>query len=658
MLQKLREKTSGWIATVILGLLIVPFAFFGMEQYLFQHNDTFAAKIEAPPHWWQKAPAFWPVTMLWQRDEIEPDAFRTAFEQARQQERQQQGDKFDARAFEAVDNKRKVLDSLIDQRVLKMVAGRAGVAIGDAQVRDTIQGVPAFQVDGKFDPQTYQLALASQSPPQSPRSFEQLVRDSLQQSLIPSHVSQSAFATPTEIDRLLRLIGEKRDVALVTLAAPAPDTAAVTAAEIQRWYDTHAAAYRAPETVSLEYVEIDGSSLPTATAADDATLQQRYEQQKNQFVEPEQRLASHILVKVDAGASPAVQKAAEQKAAQLAAQARQPGADFAALARANSDDVGSKAGGGDLGWVTKGVMVKPFDAALFKMQPGEIVGPVKTDFGWHVIQLRDIKAGSQVPFEQVRAQLAKEQADADREKAFNDLSGKLVDLVYKNPTTLAPAARAVNLPVRKTGPVARGQGTGIAANPAVQRAAFSDTLIQDGTVSDPIELGPEHSVLIRVTEHTQAHAMPLAQVSGQVIAAIRRDRAAKAAAVVADAMVAQLRSGTQVPAIAAAHQLQPSMLPGLPRGMPLPDAESAAAFFLAPPPAPGKVSADKVVLADGRIVVFAVSRIIPGDPKEATPDQRLQLQQQLTQVSGNADAEALVKTLRRRMKIKVAEDRL
>lgn len=658
MLQKLRDKTSGWIATVILGLLVVPFAFFGMEQYLFQSNDTYVAKIEAPPKWWQDAPAFWPVTMLWQREEISADDFRTAFEQARQQQRQQQGEKFDARAFESADSKRNVLDELIDQRVMGMVASRDGIAISDAQVRDTIQGLPAFQVDGKFDPQSYQLALASQVPQRTPRQFEQLVRDSLQQELIPAQVAQSAFATQSEVDRLMELLGEKRDVAYVTLPAPAPDTAAVGAVEIQRWYDTHVAEYRAPETVSFEYVDIDSSNLPMPAASDDTVLRQRYEQEKARFVEPEQRLASHILIKTQPGETTAGEIVAREKATQLAEQARKPGADFAALARANSEDSGSKAGGGDLGWVAKGVMVKPFEEALFKMQPGEIVGPVKTDFGWHVIQLREIKAGKQVPFEQVREQLAKEQAEADRERAFNDLSGKLVDQVYKNPTSLTPAAQALNLPVQKVGPIARGQGAGIAANPAVQRAAFSDTLIQDGTVSDPIEIAPGHSVLIRVTAHTQAHALPLAQVSQRVIAAIRGDRTAKAAAAAADAMVAQLRSGKPLPELAAAGQLQPTVLPALQRGVPAPDAVTMQAIFSVPPPAAGKVSAGRTLLTDGRAIVFVVSKVTPGDPKEATAQQRLQLQQQLAQLAGSDDAQSLIKALRKRMKIVVAEDRL
>src|SRR5690606_10656728 len=277
MLQKLREKTSGWIAGTVLGLLTIPFAFFGMEQYMTQSNATWVAKVAAPPTWWRSAPHWWPARMLWEVEEIDSSEFRTWFEQARQQQRGVLGDAFDPRAFEDKANKRRILEQMIDTRVLRILSGRAGVAISDAQVRATIQSIPAFQVDGKFNPQQYQLTLASQVPARSPRQFEQLVREDLQQSLIPSQIIETAFATPSEVDRLLRLLGERRDVAFAVMPAPAPDTGAVGAAEVQRWYDSHAAVYRAPETVTLEYVDIDGSRLPPPPAADEAALRQRYE---------------------------------------------------------------------------------------------------------------------------------------------------------------------------------------------------------------------------------------------------------------------------------------------------------------------------------------------------------------------------------------------
>src|SRR5690606_20774677 len=203
----------------------------------------------------------------------------------------------------------------------------------------------------------------------------------------------------------------------------------------------------------------------------------------------------------------------------------------------HSDDNVTAAAGGDLGWVTEDTVAEPFAEALFAMQPGEVSAPVRTEYGWHVIQLREVKEGSTIPFEQVRDELAQEQQQASRERAFNDLASRLVDQVYKNPTSLA-AAQAAGLQVQRIGPVARGAGEGIFSSPAVQRAAFSEALVEDGTVSDPIEIAPGHSVLLRVVGHEPERQRPLSEVAQQVIAAVRRDRAAKAAGEQAAGMVA------------------------------------------------------------------------------------------------------------------------
>jgi len=659
MLQKLRDKTTGWIATVILGLLIVPFAFFGIEQYMVQRTDNYVAKIDAPPTWWQTAPAWWPVSVFWRHDEIAIDDFRAAYERARQQARTEQGAAFDGRAFESADNKRAILDSLIDQRVQRMSAQQSGVVVSESQVRDTIQGITAFQVDGKFNPDRYRLALASQVPAQTPRDFERVVREGLQQSMYASGIAESGFVTGSELDRLIRLMGEKRDARVLVVPAPAADTGPVTAAEIQQWYQTHQSRYRMPESVSIEYVELDAKSMPPPPAADEASLRQRYEQEKSRYTQQEQRLASHILVRVEEGANAAAQKAAEQKAAQLAAQAQAAGADFAALARSSSDDTGSKATGGDLGWVSKGSMVPAFEKALFAMKAGQVSAPVKSEYGWHVIQLREVKGGAQETFEEAREALAIEQAEADRERAFNELSTRLVDLVLKNPSSLGPAARAVNLPVQKAGPFARNAAEGIAAQPAVQRAAFSDRLIQDGMVSDPIEIAPGHSVLIRVVSHTPERVQPLAQVRDQVIAAVRGDRSAKLAAKQADALLVRVKAGETLEAIAAAQGLPaPQVVGGLPRGAPVVDPAVSDALFAVAPPAAGKPSTGKVVLPDGRIVPFAVSGVTPGSPAEVSPEHRALPQQQLAQIAGGSDTRQLVRALRQRMKVKVVESNL
>ena len=660
MLQALREKSSGWIATIILGLLMIPFAFFGMEQYLFQRNDTFAAKIEAPPTWWRSAPHWWVVRKaFWQKEEISVDEFRSAFERVRQNQRASAGENFNVGEFESIENKRRILELMVDERVMRMSTDREGFAIGDAQVRNAIESIPEFQVDGKFDLQRYRLMLASRAPAMTPTQFDQQMREDLKQQMLTRQLQGSAFVTNAEGQRLIALLSEKRDVSYAVLPAPPADIAPVPAAEIAGWYKAHPEDFRSPEMVSIEYVDIDGSQLTLPEAVDVKALESQYEQDKSRFIEPEQRLTSHILVKVDAGADTAAQKAAETKAQALLKQVKAAGADFAALARANSEDEGSKDGGGDLGWVSKnGQMVKPFEDAVFTTAAGTISGPVKTDFGWHIIQVREMKAGREMPFEQARPELERMMAETARERAYNDLTGKLVDEVLKSPSSLTPAARAANLPVQKLGPFARGQGTGIAANPAVLRAAFSDELKERRMASDPIEIAPNHSVVIRVVEHMPERVQPLDKVGLQVVAAVRADRARKAAEAQGEAVLARLKKGEALATIATEKGWLLANLPGIPRGAPTPTAEANEAYFQVPPPAAGKRSPGKYQSQDGQMIVFEVTKVAQGDNKDITPEIRANFLRELAPRIGEQDALSVGKTERKRMQVQFAEDRL
>jgi peptidyl-prolyl cis-trans isomerase D len=658
MLQAIREKTSGWIATVILGFLALLLVPFGISQYQIQRTNNFAARIDAPPAWWSSAPPWWPVSALWEHEEVTRDEFRNAFERARQQARAQQGEAFDAKSFESAENKRQVLDQLVNQRVQKLAARASGISVSDAMVQKEVMDIPAFQVDGKFNYDRYRLALSSQVPPQTEQQFETMVRQSLEESLVNSAIGESSFYTAAETDRLLKMMYETRDASMLMLPPPAPDTAPVSDAEIKKWYDSHAAAYRAPETVSIEYVEINAADLPVP-APDEAALRARYEQEKKQFTQQEQRLASHILIQVDEKADAATQKAAEAKAKQIYAQAKMPGADFAALARANSDDPGSKDSGGDLGWNAKGVMVPEFDKVLFALKPGEISQPVKSSFGWHIIELREVKGAQQQDFEAVREQLLREESEGARERAFNDLSGKLVDLVLKNPSSLAPAAQQLKLPVRTLGPIARNASEGILASAAVKRQAFDETRIQDGTVSDPIEIGPNHSVLLRVTAHTPERAQPLVVVRDQVLAAVHADRTSKAAEKEADTLLARLRAGETLAQVAASKALPPpNVIPGVQRGMPVPDPAVSEAIFAAAAPAAGKVTPGKALVPGGTVVLFTVDKVNPGDLAAMPAAQRDRMRSQLSNIAAEEELQGLVLSLRKRMNVKIAEENL
>jgi len=659
MLQALRDKTSGWIAIAIVAVLAIPFAFFGMEQYLFQNNADYAAKVEAPPKWWKSAPDVWLVRKLaWTSTEVSAEEFRQAFDSMREQRRQQEGEAFDARGFETLESKREVLEQLIDRAVLGLAAERADIVIGDAQVQEVIRSIPAFQVEGRFDPQRYQMALQSAQPPRTPRDFQESIRIDMQRALVPQTIAETAFVTESEAARLMRLLGERRDVSFVIVPPPAVDNAEVSAADQQAWYEAHATRYREPEKVALEYIELRAVAADGDGQVDEAEARAHFEQVKSRFATAERRMASHILIEVPADADAATQQAAQKRAAEIAAKAQQPGADFAALARENSDDPGSRDGGGDLGWIEKGMMAGAFEDALFAMEPGTVSAPVRSDFGWHVLQLREVDADKPVAFEDVREQMEQEVRDSDGSRAYNEQVGRVVDEINRSPMSLEPAAAAGGVQIQTIGPFARGAGSGIAANNAVVQAAFSEALTQDGTVSDPIEIGPDHTVFIRVTSHTPERAQPLEQVRERVIAEVRADRARKQAEQAADAMVAELEAGKSLQALADERELQAQDVPGIPRGAPVPDAVANQAYFRAAPPAADASTPGRVMLADGSAVVFAVTKVEPGNPDEASEQEREMLRQQLGSLLGNEDAEVLQRSLRREMKITVNEARL
>ena len=656
MLQALRDKSSGWVATVILGLLIVPFALFGINDYISGGAQNYAARIQTPPTWWKSAPAVWPVSMAWQDEEITQQQFRERFEQMRQQERAQQGEAFDNKAFESPENKRKVLESMIDERLMRMAPSESGIQVPAAAIRREIESIPDFHVDGRFNEQKYVAMLGSLNPPQTPLSFQQRVRDDLLRNALVGKVALSAFTPRAEADRMLALWFERRDVSAVRIPLVA-DVAPVSDAEIAARYKSNERDYHAPETVAAEYIEVDPAKVTPAPASE-ADLRARYAAERGKFGEAEQRQVSHILVPV-AGSGAAAEKAAQDTANALAAQAR-GGADFATLARANSGDAGSRASGGDLGWVNRdGAMPKPFEDAVFAMQAaGAISAPVKTEAGWHVIQLREIKAGTERAFEEVRAQLEQEVNDGARERAYNDLLSALVDDLMKNPSGFAEAAAKHGLTVQKSGAVARGGGEGIVAVPAVQAEMFSEERIQDGSASDPIDVGKGRSVIVRVVGHTPQTARPLAEVREQVIADVRSARASNSAADAAKAMAASVEKGGDLAALAKARGLAIDPFQGVMRTMPAPTPEATKAIFAVARPQAGKVSAGSTPLPDGSWMVFRIDSATPAKLEEIPEAQRAQMREQLTMASAEQAAKAFIAELRKSRRINIVESQL
>ncbi|MFT3805372.1 SurA N-terminal domain-containing protein [Arenimonas sp.] len=652
MLQSIREKTSGWIATIILGLIILTMAFFGIETYLTPDVENYAARIEGPAKF---------LSFGKQTKDVGTNEFRARFDAMRARERQSQGENFNAAEFETVENKRRILDMLIDEALLAMVAERDGIVVPDSVVQKEIMGIESFQTNGKFDATQYQLALQMQQPPVTPQQFQQQVREGLQKELLPRQISESAVAGEKELAEFIRLSGQKRDARALEVPVATIPPMPPTDAEIKAWYDGHAAKYRSEESVAIEYVELDAANVAVDVVADEKALLARYESEKSRFGGSEERYVAHILVKVDPKAPASAWDAAQAKARDIASKARLPGADFAALARQYSDDLGSKDGGGDLGLVQKDTFGQAFDKAVFGMQQGQVSDPVRMPEGWSVIQLRELKStGAGKSFAEVRAQLESEYLEGERERRFNEISGKLVDAVYANPESLATAAKSVGLSVQRTGSFTSNRGDGIAALEPVRKAAFADEQKNERQVSDPVEISPNHIVVLHVIEHKPSAATPLAQVRDRVIGDVNADRIAKATKANAEALLARLKKGESMDALAAELGGKVFEMPGLMRqaaATQLPPALVAEVFRVAAPKG-DQLDAGMAKYAPDRYALITVTKVTDGNVSELDAATRARVLEQFAQARGLVDLRAYVKSLRKQYTIKVAEDRL
>ena len=639
MLQTLHDKFSGIIAKIVLGIIVIVFGgVFGIQSYMNPQSETFAAKVD--------------------KAEISQEQFREGYNRYRTQVQQRYGKQFDPATFDTPERKREVLEQMVDEQLLINANEELGTMVPPAQVREVIMNNPAFQQDGKFDKDRYRMLLQGANPPMTPGTYEGLIRKDISTRQLAGELAQTSVVTDAQVSAYLRLRDQTRDFAYIKIERPAAGAIKVADADIDAYYKAHASEFLTPERVSLDYVELDASTMQTDAAPDEAALKQRYEEQKARFTTQEQRLASHILVKVEKNANADAQKAALEKAKAIAADAKS-GKDFAALAKEKSDDLGSKSQGGDLGWLEKGVTDPAFETVLFALKKGEISDPVLSPEGYHIIDLRDVRDGKVRSFEEVKPELTKQYLETDRERRYSEISGKLTDAIYKDPS-LEAAAKSLGLPLQKTGLFARvGGATGVAANMAVVKAAFSNAVLTEGNTSDPIELGPNHIVIVHVDQHEKSTPKPLDSVREDIRKVLLDEQIAKQAKEQADTLYARLQKGESLEQVAGVLKLKVEEAKDIGRNAANLDGKLVADVFkLARPAAADKPVYAEVALANDAYALAALTQVKDTDPAKLDAKTREAARTQLAQGYANDVIRGYVDILRKGAKIEIAEDRL
>jgi peptidyl-prolyl cis-trans isomerase D len=553
--------------------------------------------------------------------------------------------------------RREHLDNLIDEELITQAAQSMGLDVDDQTLALEIRNIPAFQVDGEFNADVYQSRLTSQG--LTPKQFENEMRTQYIISQLPRNIAESSIATSVELQNFVALVDQGRTFGVVmvpTETAEAPPS--FSEEEVTAWYDSHTEDYRSEEQVIIEYLELSASAIPGGPPPDDDFLREQFEAQKARFVSPEQRNVAHILIQVAPNADEAEIETARQTAEDLSRRARE-GEDFATLAKENSQDQGSAESGGDLGWVEAGVMVQAFENAMYELSMETPVSePVQTAFGWHVIQLKEIRESAGMSFEEARMTLVNEYQEDAAARAFLEQADRLVDLIYEDPTTLESAALVMELPVNVAGPFPRTGGEGIAAYPEVVEAAFSDLVLLQGSVSDPVNLDENSLVMVRLQQHLPVAVKPLEEVREEIIATLTDNLARDKANTRARELLAELQGGDSgLEAVAQEAGLEYSLHEGIKRNSFVPDQTLVQEIFRVNKPVDSEAVEAVLPTADGFAVVELMS-VVPGELDESVMPARQQYERVLANTSASHETSALMKQLRAAADIEVYEDRI
>ncbi len=513
------------LVQIVLALIILPFAFFGMESYQNQDGGEALATVDG--------------------EKIGQQEFDNALRQQQDRMREMLGNNYDPAMFDQPESKRPVLENLVTQRLLMLQARAAGLAVSDSQLAQAIAGIEAFQQDGKFDKQRYETALRGEN--MSPQTFEMRVAQELSMRQLTDAYTQNGYASHTAADNLMRLNEQQRVVAVAEIThQPFLQSVKVDESAVKSYYETKQKEFQTEEQVRVEYVIFPADALQAQVVVDEGEIRKYYEEHQPEFGTQEQRQAAHILITLTPQASGADKQAARTRAEQVLQQVKQSPGKFSELAKQHSQDTGSAANGGDLGLFSRGMMVKPFEEAAFKLSLGEVSGLVQSDFGLHIIQLLAIKAAKIQPLNEVRNDVAQKLKLQKANDKFPELAEKFSNMVYEQSDTLASAAELVKMPLQQSAWLSRGQAEMPPWTGKALQAVFSEDVIKNKRNSAAVEIAPNTLLAVRLLEHKPVSIRPLAEVSGGIRQTLLRQRAVELASAQGKATLEQLQRGEKV----------------------------------------------------------------------------------------------------------------
>ncbi len=516
MLQAINDRIKGWLGALVIVLITIPFAFWGVESYLGSGGQQFAAIVDG--------------------EEIPMFQFDDAYSNQLARLNQQFGSNLPL-SNEQI--KTLVLDQLVNAVVLEKGSYASGYRISDSNLKRSLERI--FTRDGSFDRDFFENVVAANDLTIS--QYETRLRNELRVVQKQNAITSSAILTASEAKRLAAIDQQEREIRWMLFDVDAQsDDVAITEQEIEDFYNANTMRFMTPEKVMVEYVEVTADDISDSVTVDEGQLEEMYADYERAVRKREERKARHILLQT--GSTEDKSEAAVMERMQELKQRLDGGASFETLAQEFSEDPGSAQQGGDLGWVAHGDMVKPFEETLFGMQKGEISDVVETQFGLHLIRLDDIRVPELASFAEKRGEFEQQIKQEVITNMFYDISENMAVSAYENPESLEAVVEVVNKQPERTEWFTVDAGTGIAENAKFRNTAFSAGVLEEGLNSDIIEISPNHVAVLRLLDHEQASKKPLQEVRVQIEEALRERAARSIAMTAAEQAKSQILAGT------------------------------------------------------------------------------------------------------------------
>lgn len=516
-----------WLYGILLLLIIPSFVLVGMESYQTTDADTSVAVVAG-----QKI-----TQQEWE------EAQRRQIDQARQM----MGEQFDQKMFETPEAKQAILNNLVAERAINAELARAGMTVGDAALAQRIGEFQQFRkADGSFDMEQYKAALAAQG--MTPAMFDQRLRRDLTLEQLTGSIEKTAFAPRSLSARLSDISDQEREVqeVLFPIAQYLPQVQ-VTDAMVKAYYDKNAQLFTIPEQVKAEYVVFDAGAVESQVQVSDAEITEYYNKNLKAYTTPEQRTASHILINAPRDATPAAQAAAKAKAEAVLLEVRKNPANFAEIAKVQSQDPGSSQAGGDLGVVEKGSFVAPVEDAIFALKEGEVSGVVQSEFGYHIIKLTSLTPAVQKPLEAAKDEIAADLKQQKLSKRYSEMAETFTNMVYEQSESLKPVADKLGLQIQTVDGLTRKPnpqlGDAPFNNEKFLAALFGTDAVKNKRNTEAVEVSPGVLVSGRVVEFKPATKRPLAEVDAAIRQRVTLEEAARLARAAGEQKLVAARAG-------------------------------------------------------------------------------------------------------------------